>query len=111
MAVYNLTINQGENYELTANLTTSSGTPLDINGYSLRGKMRYSYGSTGILVNLNPEVVNATSGIIRFALTPAQTSSLPITIALYDIEKYDVIESGVNRVLQGSVTVTPEVTY
>jgi hypothetical protein len=111
MAVYNITINQGENYDLTATLATTSGTAVDLTGYSLRGKIRYSYGYTGVIANLNPDVVSAISGIIHFALTPEQTASLPITIAVYDIEKFDPQEAAVSRVLQGSVTVTPEVTY
>lgn len=114
MAVYNLTINQGETYDLTATLLNTSGTNLDINGYSLRGKVRYSYGSTGILLNLAPTIVNATSGIINVTLTPAETASLPITIGVYDIERYvqgQTPETSVFRVLQGSVKVNPEVTY
>lgn len=111
MAVFNLIINQGETYDVTTTCLTTSGTPVDMNGYSIRGKVRYSYGSTGVLVNLSPTIVNPTSGIINISLTPQQTAALPVTMAVYDIEKYDAIESGITRVLQGSVTVTPEVTY
>ena len=68
MAVYNITVNQGENYDLTATLTNTDGTPVNISGYSLRGKVRYSYGSTGVLVNLEPSIINATGGIINFTL-------------------------------------------
>jgi hypothetical protein len=114
MAVYNITINQGETYDLTASLTNSDGTPVNISGYALRGKVRYSYGSTGVLVDLEPNVVNATGGVINFTLTPAETAELPITVAVYDIERYvsgQSPESTVVRVLQGTVTVNPEATY
>lgn len=111
MAVYNITINQGENYDLTATLTNSSGTPINISGYSLRGKVRYSYGSTGILADLSPTVINSTGGVINFALTPQETAALPITVAVYDIERFVSGDSVVSRVLQGTVTITPEVTY
>jgi hypothetical protein len=114
MAVYNIIINQGENYDLTATLTDTSGTPINISGYSLRGKVRYSYGSTGVLVDLEPTVVSATGGIINFTLSPSETAALPITVAVYDIERYvsgQAPENTVSRVLQGTVTVTPEVTY
>lgn len=114
MAVYNIIINQGENYNLTATLTDTSGTPINISGYALRGKVRYSYGSTGILVDLEPSVTNATGGVINFTLTPQETAALPITVAVYDIERYvsgQSPETTVSRVLQGSVTVTPEATY
>ena len=114
MAVYNITINQGENYDLTATLTNTEGTPINISGYALRGKVRYSYGSTGVLFDLEPSVLNATGGVINFTLTPAETAALPITVAVYDIERYvsgQSPETTVSRVLQGSVTVTPEATY
>lgn len=114
MAVYNITVNQGENYDLTATLTNTDGTPVNISGYELRGKVRYSYGSTGILVNLEPSVVNATGGVINFTLTPTETAALPITVAVYDIERYvsgQSPELTVSRVLQGTVTITPEVSY
>jgi len=114
MAVYNLIVNQGENYDLTATLTNTDGTPVNINGYALRGKVRYSYGSTGVLVNLAPTIVNATSGIINFTLTPSETAALPVTVGVYDIERYVAGQSPeltVVRVLQGTVTVTPEVSY
>lgn len=114
MAVYNIKINQGENYDLTATLTNTEGTPINISGYALRGKVRYSYGSTGVLFDLEPSVVNATGGVINFTLTPAETAALPITVAVYDIERFvtgQSPETTVSRVLQGSVTVTPEATY
>lgn len=114
MAVYNITVNQGENYDLTATLTNADGTPVNISGYSLRGKVKYSYGSTGVLVDLAPTIVNPVSGIINFTLTPSETAALPITVAVYDIERYvsgQSPEATVVRVLQGTVTITPEVTY
>jgi hypothetical protein len=114
MAVYNITVNQGENYDLTTTLTNTDGTPVNISGYALRGKVRYSYGSTGVLVDLDPAIVNATGGVINFTLTPTETAALPITVAVYDIERYisgQSPELTVSRVLQGTVTVTPEVTY
>jgi hypothetical protein len=114
MAVYNITVNQGENYDLTATLLNADGTALNISGYALRGKVRYSYGSTGILADLSPTIVNATGGVINFTLSPDETAGLPITIGVYDIERYvsgQSPETSVSRVLQGSLTVTPEVTY
>jgi hypothetical protein len=95
-------------------LTNTSGTPVNISGYSLRGKVRYSYGSTGVLVDLEPSIVNATGGVISFTLSPSETAALPITVAVYDIERFVSGQSPVttvSRVLQGTVTVTPEVTY
>lgn len=113
MAVYNITINQGETYDLTASIVDGGGAPLNISGYALRGKIKSSYGSTGILADLQPEIINATGGVISFSLDAIETASLPITIGVYDIERYvsgQNPETTVYRVLEGKVTITPEVT-
>jgi len=110
MAVYNISINQGESYNLDATLISSSGTSVNLSGYYLRGQARYSYGSTGVLLDLSPTITNATGGTIKVSLTPAQTASLPITVAVYDIESYVSGESTVNRVLNGLFSISPEVT-
>lgn len=110
MAVYNISINQGESYNLDATLISSSGTSVNLSGYYLRGQARYSYGSTGVLLDLSPTITSATGGTIKVSLTPAQTASLPITVAVYDIESYVSGESTVNRVLNGLFSISPEVT-
>lgn len=109
MAVYNISINQGESYNLDASLISSSGTNVNLNGYSIRGQVRYSYGSTGILLDLEPQITNYASGLINISLLPIETAALPITVAVYDIESYSG-ESVVNRVLNGTFSISPEVT-
>jgi hypothetical protein len=110
MAVYNISINQGETYNLDYTLTNSNGSPMNISGYSVRGQVRYSYGSTGILLDLNPSIQNATGGGINVHLTPEQTAALPTTIAVYDIESYLAANNTVSRVLNGTFSIAPEVT-
>jgi hypothetical protein len=110
MAVYNISINQGENYDLITAITNASGQAVNISGYNVRGQVRYSYGSTGVMLNLAPDIVSAVSGIIQVSLTPSETASLPITVAVYDIEKYSENDVVVNKILNGTFTITPEVT-
>jgi hypothetical protein len=113
MAAYNISINQGESYNLDATLISSSGTKINLSGYDLRGQVRYSYGSTGVLLNLAPTVTNHTGGAININLTAEQTASLPTTIAVYDIESFptgDGAPNIVNRVLNGLFSISPEVT-
>ena len=107
---YNISITQGENYDLVAGITNASGQAVNISGYNLRGQVRYSYGSTGILLNLEPEIVSSVSGIFQINLTPSETASLPTTVAVYDIEKYSENDVVVNKILNGTFTINPEVT-
>lgn len=107
---YNISITQGENYDLVAGITNASGQPVNISGYNLRGQVRYSYGSTGVMLNLAPDIVSEVSGIIQISLTPSETAALPITVAVYDIEKYSENDVVVNKILNGTFTINPEVT-
>ena len=107
---YDISIIQGQSYELVAGLTNASGQVVNISGYNLRGQARYSYGSTGILLDLAPQVFNAESGILKIQLSPSQTSALPTTVAVYDIEKYSQNDVVVDKVLNGIFTINPEVT-
>jgi hypothetical protein len=108
---YNISLNQGENYDLTATLKNSDGTNMNLSGYYVRGKAKYYYGDTGVVVDLNPQVYSDLSGIINFSLSPAQTASLPIGLLVYDIERYTSGDVYVTKVLNGTITVCPEVTY
>lgn len=109
MGVYNICVNQGENFDLTATLKDCNGNYINLSGYSVRGKVRTSYGATGVLLNLEPSIFNPISGVIRISLTPAETESLPVTIGVYDLERY-LDETHVYRVLNGTFTINPEVT-
>ena len=107
---YDISITQGQNYDLIAGVTNASGEAVNISGYNLRGQVRYSYGSTGILLDLDPNIVSAESGIFQISLTSSETATLPTTVAVYDVEKYSENDIVVNKVLFGTFTISPEVT-
>lgn len=111
MGLYNISVNQGESFDLVATITDSAGSAINLSGYNVRGSAKYSYGATGsALINLNPSITNSISGIIAINLTSTQTSSLPITVAVYDVERYSSGDASVIKVLNGSFTINPEVT-
>ena len=107
---YNFSIEQGSNFDLALTGKDDNGAILNLSGYSATGQIRYRYGSTGYLVNLNT-IINLSSGdgVILVSLTPSQTSALPVTKAVYDIE---VSNSGgyAFKVSKGYVDIFPEVT-
>lgn len=109
MGAYNICVNQGESFDLTATLKDCNGNYINLSGYSVRGKVRTSYGATGVLLDLEPSVFNSASGIIKISLLPSETESLPVTIGVYDLERYKD-ETHVYRVLNGTFTINPEVT-
>lgn len=109
MGAYNISVNQGETFDLTATLKDSDGNYINLSGYSVRGKVRTSYGSTGVLLNLQPVIYSQVSGIVRISLLPSETEALPVTVGVYDLERYSG-EAYVYRVLNGTFTINPEVT-
>jgi len=80
-----------------------------LTGYTPRMQVRETHDSTSILLTVTCSVANASGGIIRLQATATTTASIEEGIYVYDLE----IESStgvVTRLLQGNVTVTPEVT-
>jgi len=108
---YNISVFQGENLDFNINLKESNGTtPLNLSGYSVRGKVKYSYGSSEVLWDLNPTILDLASGQISVSIPGTGVANLPVTEAVYDIEKYTANDVIVNKVLGGKFIIKPEVT-
>lgn len=107
---YNISLTQGESYGLTATLKNSDGTNMNLSGYYVRGKAKYNYGDTGIILDLNPQIFHVASGIITFTIPPTGTAALPVGMLVYDIEKYSSGDASVSKVLNGKIIIAPEVT-
>ena len=107
--IKNLVIDQGSTFALTITVSDALANPLDLTQYSARAQLRKTYGSAtytafSVLIG-TPRF----EGEITISLTAEQTSALKAGRYVYDIEIYDN-EDNVTRVLEGIITVTPEVT-
>ena len=121
LAYYNLDIIQGSTFSAQLTIKDSGGNRINLDGYSVRGNLKYNYGTGIVLMDLDPSInVGATaspptstytvaSGVIDVKLTAAQTATLPIMMGVYDIETYNN-DGEVNKVLDGKARVHPEVT-
>ncbi len=120
---YDITITQGDTLDLRFKITDSNSDPLNLSGFSARGVARMGYGSTGILLDLQPYVVSGTtsdptlgaSGFIDVYLRPNSTSGVPVVQGVYDIEKYRTVPVASGdweneKVIKGYFNVVPEVT-
>ncbi len=105
-AIYNITIEQGATYELQMIVSSSTGV-YDLSGQSARGQVRKDYNSPK-LVDFVISSSFANDGKIGIQLSATQTAALPAGNAKYDIEL--VNGSTVTRLVEGSVTIKPEVT-
>ena len=104
----NLYVDQGSTYSNIITVTSSTGSALDLTDYSVASQMRKSHKSS-TYHSFTASVYDATNGKIRLQLTDEESGAIPEGRWLFDVE----IESpaGVRtRVLEGVVTVTPEIT-
>lgn len=107
-SVTNLFIDQGSNVSVTINVTDSTGSAKNLTGYTGRSQIRRSYHSvsnTAFTVTIN----NPADGEVILSLTADQTANLKYGRYVYDLELVSNT-SYVERMIEGIVTVYPEVT-
>ena len=107
--VSNLAIDQGTTYSVTITVTDDTGSARDLTGYTGRAMMKRSY-YTNSNVQFAVNIDNPAEGEIVLSLTDTQTSSLRAGRYVYDLELVANSTSSVERIVEGIVTVFPEVT-
>lgn len=103
----NILIDQGTTFSTVINLTDDAGDPIDLTGYTGTSQIRKHYTSSNsqsFSVSLG-----GAAGTISLSLTATQTANLVAGRYVYDAE---VVSSSnvISRIVEGIVTVTPEVT-
>lgn len=103
-----LTIDQGTTFNTTIDLANDDGTAINVTNYTFESQIRKSYYSSNATANITITIEDAPNGNIRLAMTSANTANIKAGRYLYDIKMTDT--AGVTtRVLEGIVTVTPQV--
>ena len=103
-----LNLEQYANFSTTVNVEDSSGTAINLSGYSAASQIRKSYYST-TATNFTATVTGIANGEITISMTAANTANMTAGRYLYDL----VITSPVSvktRVVEGIVVVLPGVT-
>ena len=106
--VSNLFVDAGADYSTIITVAATNGQPLNLTGYSVASQMRKSYSSSTVY-NFTTSPYDAAQGKVRLQLNNTQSSAIPAGRWLYDVEITS--PSGTKtRVIEGIVTVTPEIT-
>lgn len=106
--ISNLFVDQGSDYSSIITVTSASGAPLNLLGFTAKSQMRKSYGAS-LAYNFTTEIYDESTGRIRLSLTAAQSELIPAGRYLYDVEITS--DTGIKkRVVEGIVTVTPQIT-
>jgi hypothetical protein len=107
-ARYDLRIDQGATYQMSLTCLDTSGSPLDLTGYTGAAMVRGQYADASPAAIFTVTIGGA-DGVVGLVLTAAQTTALAITDGVWDCKLTDP-SGNVTRVCEGKVTVSPEAT-
>lgn len=102
-----LFIDQGTDYEVALTLTDENGNALDLENANSSAQIRKNY--TSLTYTAFTTSINALAGEITLSLSADQSGALEAGRYVYDVEVTDAANS-VTRVVEGVVTITPQVT-
>lgn len=102
----NLIVDQGTTFRTTITLNDEDGSPLDLTSYTAAGQIRKHYTSSNFTefgIDLSSE------GVVTLNLDANTTAELSAGRYVYDVEMTNA-NGAVTRIVEGIVTVTPQVT-
>jgi hypothetical protein len=107
-SISNLFVDQGSDF---SNIITvaGSGGAINLTDYTIKSQLRKSYSSSSFF-NFNATIYDAATGRIRIQLSAEASSLIPPGRYLYDIELTNTETGAKNRIVEGIVTVSPEIT-
>lgn len=103
----NLILDQGADYVTTLNVTDDDGNAIDLTGYTGAAQMRRHY--TSVTAYNFTVTINASQGTVNLSLTANTSNTIPAGRYVYDCELTDNTGKK-SRLVEGIVTVTPQVT-
>jgi hypothetical protein len=113
-AVVDLVIHQGSDFSHVVSVLDPSGAILNLTGYTARMQIRSYVDSIATLEDMttgNGKIgLNGPAGQLTLQLTSAVTAAYTWRSGVYDLE---IASSGaiVTRIMQGNVSLSPEVTH
>lgn len=104
-AKVNIVIDQGTTFNTTYTIHDANDEPIDFTGYTASSQMRKSYSSS----TFNQFVVTlGSTGQVTLSMDATTTNNITAGRYVYDVEVQN--PSGIrSRVVEGIVTVTPQV--
>ena len=111
MAAYvELYMDQGATFNNVINITDDlTNVSVNLSNYTVRSQMRRSYYSINASAQIVCSITDASNGEITMSMTASNTSNIKAGRYLFDLETEDG-SGNVTRVLEGIITVTPQVT-
>ena len=104
-----LDIDQGSDFHVTIDLENNDGTPMNIAGTQIHSQFRKSYNSSTAYAFVC-EIVDGVNGKFSLTLPGVTSSNIKPGRYLYDVEVYNSSLNSKSRVVEGIVTISPEIT-
>jgi hypothetical protein len=109
-SILNQNIDQGSTYSKSITVYENDGTTIqNLTGYTATSQLRKNYTSTAYTTILATIQTPATNGIIVMSLTAVQTAALKSGRYVYDLQ-ITAADATVTRIIEGVITIRPEVT-
>lgn len=109
-----ISIEQGAKFEISIAVRNNDRTVKNLTGYSARMQIRADYSSIDVLLEASTDDgtidINAPGGIVTINIGADLTTPLTWTAAVYDVEIYTIDPTEVIRILEGSASLSLEVT-
>ena len=102
----NLVVDQGTTFTTSITFNDENGNTINFSTYSGAAQMRKHFTSSNSIVF---EVLLTSNGVVTLSLTANQTGNLVAGRYVYDLEVTDS-SNQISRLIEGIVTVTPNVT-
>jgi len=105
-AKVNIVIDQGATFNTTYTIHDVVDEPIDFTGFTANSQIRKTFSSSN---SYTFDVALSNSGLVTLSMNAATTSSIVAGRYVYDVEVESL--TGIrSRVVEGIVTVTPQVT-
>ena len=109
-AIANLTLDQGATFNSDVTVKDANGNAFNLTGYTASAKMAKGFQSTKTRTSITCTIqAPATNGLVTLSLTADQTTALDDGRYVYDLEILQTSSSTVTRVIEGIITVRPQV--
>lgn len=106
----NLFVDQGATFATTFNLTDEeTGNPIDLSTYTAAGQARKHFSSSNS-TTIDCSFANAVGGVLAIQLSANTTGSMPAGRYVYDVELTETTSNTISRVVEGILTINPQVT-
>ncbi len=105
---YNFILEQGATFNRILTLKENNSA-MSLSGYSVASKMRSTHDSSTVVGTFTCTISNASAGEITMQMTASTTGAIEEGMYVYDVEITNSAGT-VTRIMEGSITVNPEVT-